>query len=387
MDDLGAISETAGAAAAELAVAALIERGHKIKPCPNCGAPVTGAYCAQCGQSVETHRRSVVHLLHDLVKDIASFDSRILRTARALLFEPGELPLAFRHGRTQRYVPAVRLYLFVSLLFFLFLSATGIALMQFNLTIDSYKLTTDNAGNVIKVRGTERTILQGLKATAKGNVYVDGGESAGRIPIPGMKADGSVTNTITDRPMFFQRIGRYHPKVTPEVKTALAKFESETLADAKKSNESGGWLMTDIFTTLQKLEADPAALNGPLMTWIPRILFLLLPLFALLLGAFYWRQRKQFYFVDHLVFSLTMHTFAFAVLIVAASAAQFISGTWVVGFVFLAMGIYLLLSLKRFYGQSWAWTNLKFVGIGVIYPTFFVGPSLVAAIAASAIAA
>lgn len=118
----------------ELAVEAALERGGKIVPCGNCAAPVLGKYCGQCGQAVETHRRSVLHLLHDLIKDIASFDSRILRTVRALFLKPGELPAAFREGRTQRYVPPIRLYLFVSLIFFLFLSTTNIAIVQLELT-------------------------------------------------------------------------------------------------------------------------------------------------------------------------------------------------------------------------------------------------------------
>ena len=81
-----------------------------------------GAYCAVCGQARDTHRRSVWGLIKVLVEDIVSFDSRILRTGWALVFKPGELASAFREGRTQRYVPALRLYLFVSLIFFLILS-------------------------------------------------------------------------------------------------------------------------------------------------------------------------------------------------------------------------------------------------------------------------
>src|SRR5215469_10278688 len=131
MDGLEAISETAGAAAVEMAVAAIVERGGKVSPCTNCRAPLIGPYCAACGQPIDTHRRSLFVLMHDFVKDVASFDSRILRTARALLFRPGELPLAFREGRTQPYVPAVRLYLFVSLAFFLILGFSQIAIVQF----------------------------------------------------------------------------------------------------------------------------------------------------------------------------------------------------------------------------------------------------------------
>ncbi len=68
--------------------------------------------------------------MHDFFLDLINFASRILRTARALLFEPGELPKAFREGRTVPYVPSIRLYLFVSLIFFVALSLTGIAIVQ-----------------------------------------------------------------------------------------------------------------------------------------------------------------------------------------------------------------------------------------------------------------
>src|ERR1700691_5252281 len=99
MSDLEAILETGGAAAVEIAASALAERGHVASKCPNCAAPVIGPYCAVCGQERDTHRRSVWHLLGDLFEDIVSFDSRILRTAVALIAEPGELAIAFREGR------------------------------------------------------------------------------------------------------------------------------------------------------------------------------------------------------------------------------------------------------------------------------------------------
>jgi hypothetical protein len=123
-------TETGGAAAMELAVVAALESGGKIVPCGNCAAPVLGKYCGQCGQAVDTHRRSILHLLRDLIQDIASFDSRVLRTIGALFLRPGELTAAFREGRTQRYVPPIRLYLFISLIFFLFLSVSNIAIVQ-----------------------------------------------------------------------------------------------------------------------------------------------------------------------------------------------------------------------------------------------------------------
>ena len=51
------------------------------------------------------------------------------------------------------------------------------------------------------------------------------------------------------------------------------------------------------------------------------------------------------------------------------------------------LALYLLLSLKRFYGQGWGKTCLKFVAIGFIYPVFFLGPALAAAVLASIVEA
>jgi hypothetical protein len=226
--------------------------------------------------------------------------------------------------------------------------------------------------------------MAGFKADAKGNVYMAKGDAT-RIAVPELKADGSVNNNITSQGMFFQRIGSGKRNLSPQAKAALVKLSAD--ASTKSAHSKSKWVENEIVSTIQKLELNPAALNGPLMTWIPRILFLLLPLFALLLGAFYWRKRKEFYFVDHLVFSFSTHTFAFVMLIVAAIAAQFMAGTWVAALAFGVLALYMLLSLRRFYGQSWTMTGLKLVGIVFIYTTFFLAPALLAAIVASVVAA
>lgn len=390
MDELGAILETGGLAAVEYAASALAEHGAKPGTCANCKAPTIGPFCAVCGQPHNVHRRSVAHLLHDFVKDILSFDSRILRTARALVAKPGELPLAFREGRTQRYVPPVRLYLFVSLLFFLFLSVTDIALMQLTLKVDTSRVYADKTGSVYLVKDGKRIDMPGFKADAKGNVFLMAGGV--RKTMDGMKANGEASYTVTTEPHFFQRIGSENPHYPPQVAKVLTELKKESEKETSGSGKADGdtlghWVVRIVYTSMQKLATDPAALNGPLTSWMPRILFLLLPIFALLLAAFYWRQRKEFYFVDHMVFSLTLHTFGFVALIAAAAAAQILPGGWVMGLLTLVMGLYLYFSLKIFYGQSWLKTGLKFAGIGFTYTVFFLLPAFGAAVVASVVAA
>ena len=378
MDGLEAITETAGAAAVEMAVAAIVERGGKVHPCTNCAAPLIGPYCAACGQPIETHRRSIFHLLHDFVKDVASFDSRILRTARALLFRPGELPLAFREGRTQPYVPAVRLYLFVSLAFFLILGFTRIAIVQFVPEAHLEKLEIINGERYLVTQGQKPEKI----VTINGQRYLvtpGDDDPDDRSKFPTWLDDGKPHYSISANKMiFFAREGAYHSNVPP---AAIADIEAKIARQtggnraAAKSPQIASFNAT-IRRTMEGLAKDPAALNGALTAWIPRALFFLLPAFALLLACFYWRQRK-FYFVDHLVFSLSFHTFAFAFLLIAAGLAQVLSGYAVATITAIVLSVYLLIAMKRFYGQNWFWTSSKWFVIEFVYATSFIFPALI----------
>jgi Predicted membrane-associated, metal-dependent hydrolase len=346
MQDIDAILETGGAAAAELAASALASRSH----CANCGAVLTGRFCAVCGQSVDNHRRSVRHLVSDLIKDVVSFDSRILRTTVALLFRPGELALAFREGRTQRYVPPVRLYLFVSLLFFLALEISNIALIQFVLHAEP---------------STKAKIEIALNGA--------GSKSAGTAPQNHYNINSST--------IFLAREGSVHPDMPPDAVRQINDKMAKKLQ--KAHSQEASFVNKTVFGTILKLANDPAALNGALTAWMPRALFLLLPIFALILALFYWRQHKTLYFVDHLVFSLGFHTFAFVALLAAAGLAQFAGGGKVLLAMSLVQAVYLLFAMKKFYSQSWFWTGAKWLSVTLIYTFFCVFPAIAGVIVAA----
>lgn len=375
MDEFEAILETGAAAAVEIAASSLAERGAKVPPCPNCGKPMIGAYCAVCGQPHDINRRSVWGLVKVLVEDVASFDSRIMRTGWALIVQPGELARAFREGRTQRYLPALRLYLFVSLIFFLVLGVSNIALLQF----------------VVTATPTKVTWIKGEPYVA--NPAYDEDDSDVRALMPKMVKISKEKATQPGGPFsfsskiyFFSRIGAYHTNLSPEAKKRLsqANFDAEIDADTRTSaaekekakQATNGWLTRRLFAGMQKLAADPAALNGSLTTWIPRVLFLLMPLYALLLALFYIRQRKKYFFVDHLIFSLTIHTFGFVLLLAAAGAAQILAGETVAWGTLLIAGVYTLIATRNFYQQSWFWTVVKFASVSFVYVCFCALPAL-----------
>ncbi|MDE2631112.1 MAG: hypothetical protein KGM97_08995, partial [Alphaproteobacteria bacterium] len=260
-------------------------------------------------------------------------------------------------------------------------------LAQLTLDVITKKYVADKAGHVFVIKNGVRAAMEGYAADAKGNVTLTTGGGM-RIPMPMIKTDGSATNTVTTKLHFFGRLGADHPHYSADVAKVIKEINPANDAELKKEPKSGmNWFLSAGYRVLVNVESNPDALNGPLTVWIPRLLFLLLPLFALLLAAFYWRRRREFYYVDHLVFSLSTHSFAFVVLAAAAVAAQFVPGEFVAWPTFGVLALYLLLALKRFYGQGWLATGLKFVGIGIIYPTFFLAPSLGAAIVASVVAA
>lgn len=381
MDELEAIIETSAVSAVELAASAMAERGHEVHPCPNCGKPLIGAYCAVCGQERDTHRRSVWGLVRLLIIDVVSFDSRILRTGTALVAQPGEIACAFREGRTRRYVPALRLYLFVSLIFFVILGATNLAIMQLEVVATPAKLIWENG-----------------KAYMNNPAYDPDDEDVKkyvpqRMEVTPEKARKGMFNYST-KIYFFAPIGAHHTNLSREARDRLTKAEinididdskmsKEQQAGIKKVKETKNWFERHFFDGMNRLAADPAALNGPLTTWIPRVLFFLMPLYALLLSLFYIRQRKTFYYVDHLIFSLTIHTFGFVLLLVAAAAAQFFAGEAVALGTMIVAAIYTLIATRTFYRQNWFWTVVKFAFVTFFYTCFFLIPALVGVLALS----
>ena len=87
--------------------------------CENCHSQVIGSFCSQCGQSVESTLKYFWTVLLHLLDDIFSFDSRASRTLKPLLLTPGFLTNEYIQGRRVHYVPPLRLYLFVSIIFFI----------------------------------------------------------------------------------------------------------------------------------------------------------------------------------------------------------------------------------------------------------------------------
>ncbi|MGB5102124.1 MAG: DUF4286 family protein, partial [Steroidobacteraceae bacterium] len=90
--------------------------------CLNCGEVLTGQHCSHCGQRAKVRVLSLWGLTRDVLGDLLDWDSRVWRTLRPLAFKPGLLTLDFLRGRRANYTPPFRMYLILSVAFFVLAS-------------------------------------------------------------------------------------------------------------------------------------------------------------------------------------------------------------------------------------------------------------------------
>jgi hypothetical protein len=86
--------------------------------CLNCGGALTGPFCSSCGQRDVPPNPTVAELTNDAWQELSGYDGRILATVRGLL-RPGHLTREYLAGRRAHYLPPLRIYLTVSVLYFL----------------------------------------------------------------------------------------------------------------------------------------------------------------------------------------------------------------------------------------------------------------------------
>jgi len=99
--------------------------------CKNCQARLDGDYCASCGQRNVDLERPIWSLVGQVLRETFELDGRAALTVKTLFRHPGMLTYEFLAGRRRTYSPPLRLYLVISISFFVlfaWLAQTGVLL-------------------------------------------------------------------------------------------------------------------------------------------------------------------------------------------------------------------------------------------------------------------
>lgn len=89
-------------------------------PCPTCRQPLSGNFCAHCGEKRPAAADHTLHrFLEHLFEALTHADGKIFRTLRFLLARPGQLTADYLRGCRKPYIPPLQLFLIANLVFFL----------------------------------------------------------------------------------------------------------------------------------------------------------------------------------------------------------------------------------------------------------------------------
>ncbi len=270
--------------------------------------------------------------LQELITDLTHADSRFWRTLWALVAKPGFLAREFFDGRRVRYLPPLRLYLGISLVFFLYLSADT----QVAPAVGARDTKNDaNDPFVVMADGTKRP----LSALLQEGVIEDP-ELAQKVAQLERQIASGETPSADEDPCLSAYSGDYEEWLAPKFEKACREIQRD-----------GGYALAQSFSAK-----------------LPTAMFLLMPLFALTMKLWYWRPRR--YFTEHLVLQINNHSAVF-IFIMAAKIAGAILGPAVGTVMSVIMATYGVFynyrSLVVYYGQSRLRTRLKYFSLVLIY--------------------
>jgi len=314
--------------------------------CLACGHEVQGPYCSRCGQKNDDLRRSSFLLARNFLEDTFSFDSRMWRTLGLLAKKPGEVPRAYAHGQRSQFTPPVRLFLLVSFLFFLTIGLTNTLFLAIDVQLrqeETQKGPQAHAGIV-----------------ATGDENGDCGFHADlRFFVPEKKI-------ANDKETLDRCFGDADETVRNELEKL--KSDSEDATDRAAIEQSAG-AMQRIFNGVNWAVTNPKAFNSAFNVWLPRVMFLMTPILALILALFI--RGKEALIFDHLVLSLYTHAAGFVIIGVALILTR-IGIPYMGPAAFLALIVYYAMALKRAYGRGWIKTIWTVLMSGFLYQTILI---------------
>ncbi len=335
-------------------------------PCKNCEKTFDASfdYCPYCGQEVADNLTFGV-LFSNTIENYFSIDARFFRSFVPLMFKPGVLPRRFVDGKRLKYLHPAQFYLFISVLFFfLFSFSVRKADTQVSQALEKTFDQEVQLDSVITKQQDSVTIEQARQALKK-NQKITGMSDEDLAALDSVM----VSKPKTDLTFSFRR-------ETLDSLIAIGASEEEKLIAMGMDKDAGG-LTRRFYQQVLKFYLQKG--DGILQTLydsIPIAMFLLMPLFAILLKIFYWRRGN---FAHHMVFSFYYFTFLFAVFCVLILANNLMElPIWLEFLIFMSFLIYLMIALRNFYRSSWIGSFFKgglisFIYMLVIVPIAFFG--------------
>lgn len=326
--------------------------------CQNCNQRFEAhfPYCPYCGMKAKDELTLSV-LFNNTISNYFSVDARFFKSFFPLLFKPGYLAKQFVDGKRLLYLHPAQIYLFISVVFFFlfsFISRKQVEsvdsafkkdIEQSQIYRDSLKQKTKDTLTVISEQQFTNQD-QSKASNVKARRYQSDPKSAVKFDFNEFEIDSMIASGTSDQEIY-KKMG-----MKDDDSYVVQRFFKQILKFFK--NKSAGSILQTFVDS------------------IPLAMFILLPIFALILKLFYFRKGR---FAYHLVFSFYFFSFLFTVfsfLVIANLIWKNFPG-WIMFLVMISTFFYLFLGVKRFYRQGYLRSFIKssavsFVFMSVVLP-------------------
>jgi len=347
---------------------------RKENDCLNCGAELKGKYCYVCGQENLEIKESFGHMMNHAISDYFHFDHQFFHTLKPLLFKPGKLTNEYMAGKRVQYLHPVKMYIFISLVYFVLLFQSGFEPVKIN---DGGKakgkktlITTDKELDSISKDPNTPNMAKGIIAKVKTKVD----SNLSKIDTSD-RDDDDDNNTVSanHKKIHYSIFGDDvdDPKRKNDTTYELYLSSQQKMP----ADQRDGFFHRLIRKREFELNANAKEVKANLIEGLkhntPKMMFLLLPLFALLLKITFWRNKK--FYVEHLIYSFHFHCFLFLFLGIMILLKMAIPEAWsgVVDCLNIAATFiviwYIYRSLQVVYHRSTGRTISKMIGLAFSY--------------------
>lgn len=372
--------------------------------CFSCDAPYVGVFCHACGQKNDNMRRSLFSLIIEMLGNITAFDSRIWRTWGKLLTRPGKVAREYADGSRTKWTSPVRAYLAMSILLFGYIALTSTQIVSLTMDVEredgapqalsELKPSQLNADfglhmfetntSLAAMREDSNTELVGFLLNYSEPLSFDFQKGSFKLVEEGYQPpDESNNNFEIDADI--EDVDDVQDLVEDIVERAANETEppAQQPSDPQSDStaEKGGGFMTINGDTMTAQEASsrgvaalklllsrPQIFNDYFSTYLPRVMFFMMP-FTMFLGFIFIRGRGNALLYDHLVHAAYIHAVFFFLLFVGLVLGQHtpIPPGWLMALLTLYMILYLPMSLSGMFSRGPIKTIWSSYAIGFVY--------------------
>ncbi|MBU3822321.1 DUF3667 domain-containing protein [Flavobacteriaceae bacterium XHP0103] len=339
---------------------------RKVTTCKNCERRFFADfnYCPYCGQNHKEELTLGV-LFSNTISNYFSVDARFFKSFWPLMAKPGYLAKRFLEGKRLLYLHPAQMYLFISVVFFFFLSFIAreqerkidqeiqkkykqIAIVKDS--IKNQKLDTINASNMM-------------------SASLDYNKDLG-VNISEQKTLDSLVNLRAKNPNETSGWSLFDDDIKVD-SLLLAGQSDEAILREMGVKDTDSYLRKRLYVQVLKFHKSRSGSSfvEAFYDSLPIAMFILLPFFALILKLLYFKKGS---YAHHLVFSFYFFSYLFVVFALLVLASLIWPGFpgWLLTLIIFSVFFYLMIALKKFYNQSWFVSCVKTCLSTIVFGAF-----------------